>query len=306
MNKKFLGLLFGVIAAVSYGMNPLFTLPLYGEGLSVDSTLFYRFAVAALILGAVLLAKGESLKIKRREILPLLFFGVMFSGSSFFLYDSFLYMDAGIASTILFIYPVLVAVIMTLFFKEKASILTFGCIALSMVGIGLLYKGDGETALSSKGMVLVALSALCYSIYIVGVNNSSLKDMPTGKLTFWSIFFGSFTFIVRTDFLTSLQMIPSTTGLMNVIGLATIPTIISILFINKAIKNIGPTFTSIIGALEPVTALLIGVMVFQETITLQIVIGVMLILVAVTLVVAGKPLLQSFSKRSIPKPKLQG
>ena len=291
------GVLFGIIASVAYGTNPLFSLPLYDEGMNPDSVLFYRFAFASLLLGVLLISKGESLKITKKEVFPLFVFGVIFSLSSLFLFQSFLYMDAGIASTILFIYPVLVAVIMTLFFKEKASFLTFGCIALSLVGIALLYKGDGQTALSNKGLILVAFSALAYSLYIIGVGHSSLRTMSIGKMTFWVIFFGMFVFIVRTKLLIELQFIPSYRAGLNLLGVAIIPTVISILFINIAVKYIGSTSTAIIGALEPVTALLIGVLVFQEQITARIILGVLLILIAVTLVVAGKPLMNDIHKR---------
>ncbi len=293
------GVLFGIIASVAYGTNPLFSLPLYDEGMNPDSVLFYRFAFASLLLGMFLISKGESLKITKKEVFPLFIFGVIFSLSSLFLFQSFLYMDAGIASTILFIYPVLVAVIMTLFFKEKASFLTFGCIALSLVGIALLYKGDGQTALSNKGLILVAFSALAYSLYIIGVGHSSLRTMSIGKMTFWVIFFGMFVFIARTKLLTELQLIPSYHAGLNLLGVAIIPTVISILFINIAVKYIGSTSTAIIGALEPVTALLIGVLVFNEQITARIILGVLLILIAVTLVVAGKPLMNDIHKRII-------
>lgn len=298
MSPKFKGVLFGVIAAVAYGTNPLFSLPLYAEGMTPDSVLFYRYAFGVLILGVILLVRGESLKIGKKEILPLLAFGVMFALSSLTLYRSFLYMDAGIASTILFVYPVLVAVIMAVFFREKASWLTYGCIALALVGIALLYRGDGETALSTTGLLLVALSSLFYAVYIVAVDHSPVRTMPSGKMTFWVLLFGLLVFVVTTRFMTDLQPIPPTvSGWGNVLGVALVPTIISLLFINISIKNIGPTFAAIIGALEPVTALLIGVFVFHEQITVRIVIGALLILVAVTLVVSGKSLFGYFTKK---------
>ena len=297
MSKNIKGVLFGVIASIAYGMNPLFSLPLYAEGMNPDSVLFYRFIFAALLLGGILMLRGESLRIKKKEILPLFTYGMLFSLSSLFLFQSFLFMDAGIASTILFVYPVLVAVIMVLFYKEKASLLTFSCIALSMVGIALSYKGDGQTTLNSKGLLLVALSALAYSLYIVGIGRSSLRALPMGKMTFWTILFGSSIYMVRTQFLVHLQAIPSFNGWLNVLGLAIVPTVVSILFINIAIKQIGSTSTAIIGALEPVTALMIGVLVFHEQITLRIIFGVLLILMAVSLIVAGKPLLHDINQR---------
>ena len=297
MSNKLKGLIFGVIASIAYGTNPLFSLPLYAEKMTPDSVLFYRYIFATIILGGILLLKGESLRIKKQEVLPLFALGVFFSLSSLFLFQSFLYMDAGIASTILFVYPILVAVIMTFLFKEKASILTFGCIALSIVGISLLYKGDGETALSSKGLLLVALSALTYSVYIIGVGHPSLRNISIGRMTFWVIAFGSIVYVVRTGFMTNLQAVPSFNGWLNVIGVAIVPTVISILFINIAVKHIGSTTTAIIGALEPVTALLIGVLIFHEQITSRIMLGVLLILIAVTFVVAGRPLLNDMVRR---------
>ena len=297
MSKNMKGVLFGIIASISYGMNPLFSLPLYAEGMTPDSVLFYRFIFAALLLGGILILKGETLQIKKREILPLFTYGILFSLSSLFLFQSFLFLDAGIASTILFVYPILVAVIMVLFYKEKASLLTFSCIALSMIGIVLLYKGDGQTALNGKGLLLVALSALAYSLYIVGVGRSSLCSMSVGKMTFWTLLFGSSIYIVRTQFLVNLQAIPSFSGWLNILGLVLIPTVVSILFINIAIKQIGSTSTAIIGALEPVTALMIGVLVFHEQITLRIILGVILILMAVSLTVVGKPIWNDIRRR---------
>lgn len=303
MSQKFKGVLFGVIAAVAYGTNPLFSLPLYGEGMTPDSVLFYRYGIGAVILGIILLARGESLKIKRKEILPLFLFGILFALSSLCLYQSFLYMDAGIASTILFIYPVLVAVIMAVFFREKASWLTYGCIALALVGIGLLYKGDGEKALSTTGLILVALSALFYAVYIVAVDRSPVRGMASGKITFWALAFGTLVFVVTTGFMTRLQPIPmNVVGWTNILGIAIVPTIISILFINISIKNIGPTYAAIIGALEPVTALLIGIFVFHEQITPRIALGALLILIAVTFVVSGKSIFESLrKKKAIPR-----
>ncbi|MDH6306680.1 drug/metabolite transporter (DMT)-like permease [Parabacteroides sp. PF5-5] len=302
MSPKFKGLIFGIIAAIAYGSNPLFSLPLYAEGMTPDSVLFYRFGIGSLLFGIVLRLKGESLKIKKKEILPLFILGVLFALSSLLLFKSFLYMDAGVASTILFIYPVLVAVVMAVFFKEKASWLTYGCIALALIGIVLLYKGDDNTTLNTTGMILVALSALMYAIYIVAVEHSAVSAMSPGKMTFWIILFGTSVFIVSTGFMTGLQSIPPTmSGWINILGVAIVPTIISIMFINISIKYIGATYAAIIGALDPVTALLIGVLVFYEAFTFRIAMGAFLIVIAVTLVVSGNTIIAGFKRRVTTK-----
>lgn len=291
LSTKAKGFICGAIAAATYGMNPLFTLPLYGEGMAVDSVLFYRYSFAILILGAMLKLQGQSLALKKNEILPLVIGGLLFSASSLFLYLSYQYMDAGIASTILFVYPVMVAVIMFLFFHEKASLLTVFCIMLALSGISLLYKGDGGKVLSLLGMLLVILSSLSYAIYIVGVNHSSLKTMPTGKLTFYALLFGLSIYVVRLHFCTDLQMIPSGAAWVNILAIATLPTVVSLVCTAVAIHCIGSTPAAILGALEPVTALFFGVVVFNEQLTPRIILGVIMILTAVTFIVVGKPLM---------------
>lgn len=294
MNNKTKGTLCGVAAAVAYGMNPLFSLNLMNGGMDVESVLFYRFAFAVVILAALLKMRGIRLGVSRREAVPLLLGGIIFALSSQTLYQSFLYMDAGIACSILFIYPILVAVIMTVFFHEKASLLTYGCIVMATAGIAMIYQGDGSGAISTIGLLLVAVSSLCYSVYIVGVDHSILCHVPSGKLTLWVLGAGMMMFFAFTGFGTRLSPVPPTiSAWANVTGIALVPTVIPILFINIAIKNIGPTYSAIIGALEPVTALVIGVAVFGELLTVRIVCGALMIFVAVMLIVA-RPLFGRF------------
>lgn len=280
------GLIYGAVAAATYGMNPLFTLPLYHAGLNPDSVLFYRYVFALPILAAMIYLRGQTFRLQRNEVLPLAAVGLLFSASSLFLYVSYNYMDAGIASTILFVYPILVALIMGICFHERIRALTICCIALALFGIGLLYKGGGET-LSGLGVLFVLLSSLSYAIYIVGVNRSVLKTVPTVKLTFYALLFGISIYLVRLNFLTELQPIPTWYLWFNVLALAALPTAVSLLCTTQAVHYIGSTPTAILGALEPVTAVFFGVTIFHEQLTFRLCIGIALILVAVTLIVAG-------------------
>ena len=270
-NNKTKGFILGAIAAASYGMNPLFTLPLYSAGMSVDTVLFYRYSLAVIVLGIMMKFQKQSFAIKRVDVLPLCIMGLLFAFSSLFLFMSYNYMDAGIASTILFVYPVLVAIIMAVVFKEKVSPITMFSIALAFVGISMLCKSPGGQTLSLVGITFVFLSSLSYAIYIVGVNRSSLKDMPIAKLTFYVLLFGLSVYVVRLQFCTELQVIPTPMLWINAVSLAVFPTVISLVTMTKAIHYIGSTPTAILGALEPVTALFFGVLVFGEQLTPRII-----------------------------------
>ena len=290
MNNKTKGFIYGAIAAASYGMNPLFALPLYAVGMSVDTVLFYRYALAAIVLGILMKLQGQPFALRKADILPLVIMGLLFSFSSLLLFMSYNYMDAGIASTLL-----VVAVIMGVFFKEKISAITVFSILLALSGIALLYQGDGNKPLSTIGIIFVLLSSLSYAIYIVGVNRSSLKTLPTTKLTFYAILFGLSVYIVRLNFCTELQMIPSPLLWADVLALAILPTAVSLICTTLAIHYIGSTPTAILGALEPVTALFFGVLLFHEKLTPRLMAGILMIITAVTLIILGKSLIKKMS-----------
>ena len=180
---KHKGIICGILAAVCYGTNPFGALPLYEEGVNTASVLFYRFSMAVLMLAVMLIVERKSFSVKKGELKTLASLGALFAVSSITYYQSFRFMDAGIASTILFVYPVMVAVIMAAFFKESVTLSTVSAIILALLGIGLLYKGGEGATLSTMGIILVMLSSLSYAVYIVIVNQSSIR-MSSLKLTF--------------------------------------------------------------------------------------------------------------------------
>lgn len=287
MSIKTKGYILGVIAAATYGMNPLFALPLYADGMDTDSVLFFRYLIAIFILGFMTKLRGHSLKIERNEILPLFVMGILSALSSLTLFKSYLYMAAGIASTILFVYPIMVALIMCFFFKEKLTANTIVCIGLALGGIGLLYKNENGDTLSTVGVAFVIASALSYSIYIVGANRPLLKKIPTVKMTFYVLTFGFLLFVGSTKGCTQITTPEHWYLWFNLAALALLPTAVSFLCTTLSVQYIGSTPTAILGALEPVVAVIFGVTIFSEPMTQRILGGILLILIAVTLVIAG-------------------
>ena len=287
MNNKAKGYALGAIAAATYGMNPLFALPLYADGMNPDSVLFFRYLFAIPLVGLMLKARGRSLQVERRALLPLAGMGLLVALSSLALFLSYNYMAAGIASTMLFVYPILVALFMTLVFHERITLQTVVCIVLALVGIGLLYRSADGATLSLAGTVFVMVSALAYALYIVGVNRPGLKHIATLKVTFYVLLFGLVLFVARFACGVAFTL-PHTWYLWGcVVALAVFPTAISFLCTTSAIQYIGSTPTAILGALEPVTAVFFGVTVFGERLTFRESVGLALIIAAVTLVVAG-------------------
>ena len=289
--NKTVGILCAILSAVCYGTNPFGALPLYEEGVNTATVLAHRFGLAVVLLSVVMLVKGISFKVTRHEFKVLFSLGILFAASSITYYQSFHFMDAGIASTILFVYPVMVAVIMAAFFKERVTGMTVVAIVLSLIGIALLYKGGTGASLSVIGIVLCILSSLAYAIYIVVVNQSSIK-MSSFKVTFYAMLVCELTLILYSFTSPELYLhaLPSARAWSFAVWLSIVPTILSLVFMTVAVNHVGATPTAILGALEPLTAVTIGVVVFGELLTPRLIVGILFILFAVMLVVLGKDL----------------
>ncbi len=286
---KHKGIICGILAAVCYGTNPFGALPLYEEGVNTASVLFYRFSMAVLMLAVMLIVERKSFSVKKGELKTLASLGALFAVSSITYYQSFHFMDAGIASTILFVYPVMVAVIMAAFFKESVTLSTVSAIILALLGIGLLYRGGEGATLSTMGIILVMLSSLSYAVYIVIVNQSSIR-MSSLKLTFYVLLICMMCLLAYS--FTSpdlhLQLPPSPRAWFYACWLGLVPTILSLVLMTIAVHEVGATPTAIMGALEPLTAVAIGVLLFGESLTPRLMIGIVLILLAVMVIVLGK------------------
>ena len=289
MNPKIKGYILGAVAAATYGLNPLFALPLYAEGMDADSVLFFRYLLAMPLMAVMIVGRGRSLGTEGHLWLPIVLMGIMMALSSLLLFESYNYMDASIASTLLFVYPLMVAGIMAAVYRERMTVLTGVCMLAALGGIALLFKGGDGATLSVTGTVLVMLSSLSYAIYIVGVNRPGLRQVPTVKLIFYVLLTGALLFGLKIVLTPGARFTTPTHWYMwgCVVALALLPTVVSFLCTTSAIQYIGPTPTAILGALEPVTAVVIGVTVFSEHLTGRDWVGLVLIIAAVTLVVGG-------------------
>lgn len=282
------GYIIAAIAEITYGMNPLFAVPLYeNDGMNPDSVVFFRYIMALPIIAAMVIMRGRRLAIPRYAIVPSIILGLLMALSSLTLFLSYKYMNAGIASTLLFIYPIIVALIMVIFFKERISARLICCIIVSLVGIALLYKGPDGATLDTMGTIFVVVSALSYAIYLVGINHRRMAGIPILPLTFFMLLFGTLLFVGRLAAGVELTTPKVWYHWGNLIGLAVFPTAISFICTTRAIQIIGPMPTAILGALEPASAIFFGVTILGQSITSRDFLGLILIVAAVTTVIAG-------------------
>lgn len=254
-NYKTKGYVNGILAAVSYGTNPLFALPMYKLGMSVNSVLFYRYFFALILYGiSIKLFKKISLMLSLKEFVCIFPLAILFALSSVTMFEALKYLDSGVACTILFVYPIIVALISVIFYKEKLTKTSIFAMILALSGIFAL-NGGISGHLNLLGIFFILSSALVYAIYMVLVKNlTPIKHIKPEKLTFYVMLFGLSVFIFNLKFCTELQPITDWRVFACALALAIFPTIISIETINVAIRLIGSTTTAILGALDPLTA----------------------------------------------------
>lgn len=283
------GYALAALAAAAYGTNPAFAIPLYEQGMNPNSVLFFRYLFGIPLIALVMAARGVPFRLSREEIGPTAILGILMAFSSLALFESYKYINSGIASTLLFVYPVMVAVMMIFFFHEKMRMSVVLCLVIMSVGLILLMKPQGEITLSSFGCLLVMVSALTYALYIIFVNVSKvIKAIPTSKLLFYVLACGSAVYLAMIPLGNELTMPTKESGWLNLTALAVIPTLLSLTCTTKAIQLIGSTPTAILGALEPVSAVLLSVTVLGQSLTPRDIAGGILIIIATTIVIGDK------------------
>lgn len=281
------GILYAALSSSTFGLAPLFTLLLLGLGYSSFEVLSYRWGVASLFLGSLALLSGRSFRLSGRDLAAVFFLSLFRAATSLSLVIAYQNIASGVASTIHFMYPLAVALAMMCFFREKGSVWVFAAIGMSIVGAVLLSLGNvdftqGDTLL---GMVSACISVVSYGGYIVGVRKSRAVGIDSTVLTCYVMGLGALYFIIGGFLTGGIRL--ETDGLtwLYILGLALPATAVSNMTLVQAIKRIGPTLTSIFGAMEPLTAVVIGVAVFGEPFTAQGAAGILLIVAAVSIVV---------------------
>ena len=290
--NKFKGFLYGIVASSTFGLLPLFTLPVMGEGLTTFSILSYRMLFASILVAVLMLIGRVSFATNLKELRWFAVLGFLYYGSAALLFQAYGGMASGLATTLHFMYPVSVTIIMALVYKQRPSVVTICAIILSLIGVALLCLRESSTGVSSLlSVFLVLLSGVCYAVYLVLVSTvRRINQQNSQKLTFYVLMFSGAFFMLSTLQGGGLQIIPSASAGINLLLMATLPTLLSNLALVRSVKNIGSTLTSVLGAMEPLTAIIVGILVFDESLRGLMVVGIILILVSVSLIVLS-PLL---------------
>lgn len=279
----------GIITGITYGLNPLFGMPLMQAGASVYSILFFRYLIAVALLGVFLMLTRQTFKVNAKQAGILLVLGVLYTFSSIFLFEAYNYIASGLATTLIFLYPVVVALIMV-FLRVVPSWQVWLSIVATFAGVIIMTQGSSGEAVNPIGVLLSLGSATVYAFFIVIINRSkTIASISNSLLTFYSLLTGAVIFLGRI-FIADTGITTGIEGIAawgNLIGLAILPTVVSTATLAVSTRNIGATKASVLGVFEPITAILVGTLVFGEALTVNIVVGILIAIVAVTFMIVS-------------------
>lgn len=284
------GWIIGIFASASFGLIPFFTLPVMEIGVSKGTIIFYRFLFSALIIGLLSFFRKKNLKVPKKAIPSVFTLAMMYVGSAMFLFWGFYYMPSGVATVIHFLYPVFLVLILAIFYRQRISPVSLLAIIMAILGVSFIMDigGEGSGGIETFGLIVVALSAFAYALYIVIVQHSPVKSVSGSVLTFWVMLLAAgIVWIIENLTQGGLTQIPQLEEWLYIVGLALIPTVLSNLALVVAIRSIGSTAASVLGAMEPLTAVAVGIIVFDEPVYTLTFSGILLILCAVTLIITS-------------------
>ena len=284
------GIFYAAVSSMSFGFSPLFSLALIAYGLSDFDILSYRWGLSASVLIIYSIFKKKSLRLNSfDELWKILILSALRALTSIMLLIAYANIASGIAATINFMYPVIVTVCMMLFFGEQKSWINLGAICLAIFGVYLLASGDGiyvEGGNTTLGLVSSLISAVSYAAYFIVMNRVKADKIEVVKFNTWIMILCAIYFIAGgLIFNGKIILVTDAKSWFYLLGLGLWATMVSNITGVKAVRRIGPTLTSIMGALQPLTAVVLGILFLDEHLGVKTVIGIAMIMITVTIIV---------------------
>lgn len=286
---KVKGFLYGLIASATFGLIPIFSIPALENGIGLDSLLFYRFSLASVLVALLMWIKKIPFDIQKGVLGISFILGTLYAITALWLTEAYLYIPSGVVTTIHFLYPVVVSLIMFVFYKDKLTIPILIAMIMAVGGVYMLSGGNtpGES-IHIKGLMLVLTTVVTYAVYIVGMNRSRIAKLDSMKATFYILLSGAIVFLINLIIKGDLpDPMPNLKTTIDVLMVSFLPTLVSDLTLILAIRYIGSTTTAILGCMEPLTAVCMGVLFLNEHLLPMQIGGIVVVLLAVSIVILG-------------------
>ncbi|MBK5201329.1 MAG: DMT family transporter [Spirochaetaceae bacterium] len=268
------GIIIIIISAIMFGINPAFSLMLRSGGMGLPSSLLFRFIIGVFFY-FLLLAKRKKLsdlKIERGTIKELIIAGIFFFTMALTLLASYVYIPSGLSTVIHYSYPMIVMILAVIIGQQKLNFYIIISLILAGIAVVLISLPDSHIVLDPRGIILSIISSLAISIYIILLNQKKLKQLNSFVIVFYIALFFTIVIIswIAIDFFngksaTELFGVITPIVVIGGIGFGSCCAI-GVLLFAIGVKAIGGAVAGAVSTLEPLTAVLVGTILFKEPI----------------------------------------
>ena len=288
MNRE-QGILLTIFSATSFGFIPLFAKIAYANGFNPFTFCFFRSLFATIELFILLKIKKIDYTLDKNQYVTLFKVSLMgYSLTILTLSMSYNYMSTGLATTIHFIYPVAVMMGSILFFNEKIDKRKMFSLILSLAGMYFLIGFDSSESTSIMGILLALFSGFFYAYYILIVAHGNVREMNSFVLVFYISLFNSIILFAMSIFMGKLETNFTFKGIVSTVLVALVANLIGMVSFKAGLKVISATTAAILSTFEPVTSLILGMLVFKEILSWYHIVGSVLIITSVTIIAFRK------------------
>ena len=283
------GILLTVFAATSFGFIPLFAKIAFANGLNPYTFSLFRSLFATIGLFTLLKIGKIDYRLRKEHYITLFKVSLIgYSSAILTLSLSYNYMSTGLATTIHFIYPVAVMVGVTLFYNEKIDKRKIISLILSLVGMYFLVGFNSLGSISIIGVLLSLFSGFFYAYYIVIVAHGNITEINPFVLVFHISLFNSYILFAISILMGKLEISYTFKGIVSTVLVALIANLIGMVSFKVGIKAIGPSTAAILSTFEPITSLILGILIFREILSWYHIAGSILIIISATIVAFKK------------------
>lgn len=276
------GKLFLIISALIYGISPVLAAIAYRGGVNGITLTFLRSSISIPILYAMIYADGRRLRLPKFILKKVIVLGI-FGGALpiLLLYLSYNYIATGLATTLHFIYPLIIVLSSAIIYREKLSRVALS--AVVFVTVGIFMFSDISRGASTTGIILAILSGIFYSFYVIYIDKSGLDSMDYLVLTFYVMMIMSASMLVfgaATGAL-SFDISPLSWSVSAIISI--IITIGAMPLFQLGVRYEGASTAGILSTVEPITSVILGAAFLGERIGAAQIMGGAMILMGVIL-----------------------
>jgi len=284
-----IGILLAVGSILAFSVRPIFIKLAYAYVTDPVTLLALRmlFSMPFLLAAALWMTRGSRMRWTRKDLAAVFLLGCLgYYLASFLDFLGLQYVTAGVGRLILFVYPTIVVLLSAWFLKKPPTRRDLIALVITYAGVALVVSrvAGGDNANFILGALLVFGSAVAYAVYLV-VGSHVVHRVGSMRFAAYATSVAGMLAILQFFALrpmSALDLPWQVYGLAVLI--AVVSTVIPIFMTAEALRRIGANDVAMIGALGPVSAIFLGYLGLDETLTPVQMGGAALVLMGVLLV----------------------